>query len=613
MVHVWRARRLAFFSFVVALGCSSKAEEAAPSWPTPRVDLRADVNRNGTVDLDDPTEEQAEDTWDNKHGAIFLANIDDDLHACPVTDASGRALSDVDLPKCNDAANDVVDGEDDLLDLARMKTVPWPEVPKEATGSIAVSTSMVRLFKKTGEEFVLFDPTVATLTAEEIAAGVELAIEGKDVVRDRAVWDGFVDVTFRVSSVAGADGRPAFDEKDTVRLRVAPVLLQHHGTAATTVFATKTGDGEFKTDLGAAVTDAKTEGGLTFLTVPESDPWTQDFFETGFMSMPGAGGVQHAMRVAIRSANIYAPKSAKNPLRPAGRVVWTMFRGKDVAGLQDFDPKSNQDMDSLNSFGNTETIPPYELAGKSWPMGRMLRGSIPSFHPDTKLERIFEAQGYQDPVLIDTSWLLVGHVDETVSFLPKPKASGPRSFALLANDARLAKKMLEDAKAAGHGGEKMFIGKYWVDYATGEEIAAERSIDDVLADVDVMTASAKAAAEVDAQVEILKTATGLADEEIVPIPFLHYEEGGGSIAYQPGTVNGIFIDPTHYAAPDPHGPVIDGKDLMKVAVEKALEPYGAKVFWVEDWDTYHRNAGEVHCGSNLFRVIPSAKWWEAAR
>lgn len=607
-----RARRLALFSFVLALGCSSK-EDDAQSWPAPRVDLRADVNRNGTVDLDDPTEDQAEDSWDAKHGAVFLANIDDDLHACPITDEAGKGLSDYELPKCNDAANDVVDGDDDLLDLARMKTVPWVEVPKTAVGSIAVSTPMVRLFKKGSDgSFVVFDPAAETLTADEIAAGVELAIEGKDVVRDRAAWDGFVDVTFRVT-FAGEGSRPAFDEKDVVRLRVAPVLLQHHGTAATSVFATKVGDdGAFKKDLGAAVADVKLDGGLQLLSVPEQDPWTQDFFETGFMSMPAPGGEQHVMRVVVRSSNIYQPKNTKNPLRPAGRVVFTTFRGKDVAGLQDFDPKANQDMDSLNSFGNTETIPPHEHAGKSWPLGRIIRGSIPSFHPDGVLEKILESQGYQDPVLIDTSWLLVGHVDETISFLPK-SGPGPRSFALLANDARAAKKLLEDAKAAGHGGEKMFIGKAWLDYDTGAEIPAEKTIDEVLADVDVLNASAKAATEVDAQLEIIKSETGLGDDEIVKIPFLHMEEGGGSIAYQPGMVNGIWIDPTHFASPDPHGPVIDGKDIMKDVVEKNLAPYGVKVSWVEDWDTYHRNAGEVHCGSNVFRAIPSAKWWEASR
>src|SRR5512137_608250 len=111
----------------------------------PIVDLRADVNRNGTVDLTDPTEDLNEDTWDAKHGAIFLANIDDDQSRCP------KSGTDVSLAACNDAADEVTNGPDDELDLAPLRTVPWPGAPADAVGSIAVSEKAkphVRLFKK---------------------------------------------------------------------------------------------------------------------------------------------------------------------------------------------------------------------------------------------------------------------------------------------------------------------------------------------------------------------------------------------------------------------------------------------------------------------------------
>ncbi|MBI2388114.1 MAG: protein-arginine deiminase [Deltaproteobacteria bacterium] len=598
--------------FVLA-ACSSKSNDPpAPVWPAPKVDLRADNNRNGTVDLDDPTEDEGEDGWDGRHGAILLANIDDDQRACPTT-----GLTDVDLPSCNDAANDVVDGDDDLLDLARLKTAPWAEVPEGARGTLEISAAaapFVRLFKKGPDGFVAIDPAIELLSSADVAAGVELAIEAKDVVRDKAVWDGFVDVTWRVVFDGTPGGRPAFEASDTVRMRVAPVLLQHHVSPAEKVFTTKildAGSTAFRADLAKAVTAAKTPNGMEALDgVPDRDPWTQDFFETGYMSMPAPGGEQHVVRVAIRSSNIYRD-SLKNPLRPAGKLVFTNLRGKDVAGLQQFDPRSNPDMDSLNSFGNTETIPPFEHAGKKWPLGRIIRGATPSFYPDRSFAALLAAQGVQDPVFVDTSWLFVSHLDETLSFVPAPKPT-QRSFLLLANDARLAKKMLEDAKAAGQGGTKMFLGKYWLD-EEGVESPAEVSIDDVLADPDVMAASAEAAAEVDAQIEVLARETGLTTDEIVPIPFLHSKIYGGSVAYQPGMVNALVLDATHLAAPDPHGPMIEGKDPFQTAVEAALAPHGVSVTWVEDWDGYHRNLGEVHCGSNVMRAIPTAKWWEAAR
>lgn len=582
-------------------------------YPAPVVDLRADNNRNGTIDLDDPSEDLDEDSWNNKHGAIFLANIDDDLSACATRDAAGKTLADVELPNCNDAANEVIDGDDDLLDLARLKTVPWAEVPAEATGSIGISEpDFVRLFKKTPDGFVAIEPG-APLTAAEIAEGVELAIEGKDVVRKLAVWNGYVDITFRVSFAGAPGGRPAFAAEDKVRMRVAPVLLQHHLLAAESVFATNVparAAGLFRADLDKALVDAKVSEPLTAMDVPEYDPWTQDFFETGYMSMPTPAG-QHVIRVAIRSSNIHR-RDARSPLRAAGRVVFTKLRGKDVAGLQEFDPAARRDMDSLNSFGNTETIPPFAHGGRSWPLGRILRGSTPSYYPDKQLAALFEAQGVQQPVLIDTSWLLVGHVDETVSFVAAP-APGPRSFLLLANDPRRAKKLLEDARAGGHGDTKVFVGKSWIDYDSGDEIPAEKTVSELLDDPDLMAASAAAAAAVDGQVEVLARETGVTTAETIPIPFLHWDVFGGSVAYQPGIVNALVLDGTHIAAPDPHGPAIDGGDPFKKDVEASLAAHGISVSWVEDWDAYHRNLGEVHCGSNVFRAIPSAKWWEAVK
>jgi protein-arginine deiminase len=62
------------------------------------------------------------------------------------------------------------------------------------------SSGFVRLFKSDGSgNFTVFNPAADTLSAAEIRAGVELAIEATDIVRDPAVWDGFVDLTFSIT------------------------------------------------------------------------------------------------------------------------------------------------------------------------------------------------------------------------------------------------------------------------------------------------------------------------------------------------------------------------------------------------------------------------------
>jgi protein-arginine deiminase len=580
--------RLSVFVFLsgsVAVGCGSSGSDTPPAQETektPIVVLRADTNRDGVVDESDDADKTA---FTAARGAIFLANIDDDLVACPKT---GK---DVALAACNDAANDTVDGDDDLLDMAPLRTVAWPDAPADATATISASTDKVRIFRKTDAGWVM-QPGDASVGTAEIAAGMELAIEAKDIVRDPAVWDGTVDVTFHVTGTG-------VDKSDVVRLHVAPVLLQHHGQKVERLFATTVSDSgntAFRADLTTAFPK------LESISVPESDQWTQDFFEAGFMSMPAAGG-QHVVRVVFRSANA----GDRDSLRAGGRVVFTLFRGKDVAGVQQFDPKANLDMDSLNSFGNTETIPPFAFGGQSWPLGRIIRGSVPEYHPDASLAKLFDAQQLQKPLLVDTSWLLVGHVDETLSFLAKDGG-----FTLLANDPRLAKTMLEDLVTAGHGDVLMFEGKSFVD-DSGNETPAQKSISGVLADADVMAQSQTAAAAIDGQIATIKDATGLADEDIVRVPFLHEKVYGASIAYQPGTVNGVLLDSAHFASPSPHGPIIDGKDPFKTQLETALGAKGVTVSWVEDWDLYHRLEGEVHCGSNVFREIPTTPWWEVAK
>ncbi len=597
-------------------------DQAGPDLPPPPViDIRADVNRDGVISLDDPSEDEGEETWNQKQGAVFLANIDDDEAKCP------KNGSDIQLAQCNDAANEVIDGQADLLDLARLMVKPWPTAPAEARGYLQLSSpgdSYARLFKKDAQgQFALFDPQKMDFSSEELRKGVELAIEGKDIVRNKSAWDGFLDVTFIVKKNGSLLG------EDKLRLRISPVMTFHHLLPVQTAYVVKAEKPSymipislvFRQDFKKAVDAAKVPQGLVELDVPPEeypgeepiqDPWTQDFFETGYMSMPSAGGEQHVIQVFYRSANVDAPDDTQNPLRIAGRILFTALRGKDKAVVQEFNIKHDVMMDTLNSFGNTETIPPFSTNTESFPLGRLFRGNVTSFHPDENMTRLLEDQGMQPPIYVDTSWLLVGHVDETISFI---KANSPRGWAMLVADPALARTMLENAVSLGYGNTKMFIGKKVDLYQNGKwyEIGAETTIQQVLDDTEIMSASAKAAVKIDAQLQILKKETGITEQEIVRVPALFETVYHGALAYLPDMVNGTYLSDSHFASPDPHGPIIGGKDIFKSKLEELLQPFGVIVDWVEDWDLLHRAEGEVHCGSNSFRQIPKVKWWETGR
>jgi protein-arginine deiminase len=205
-----------------ALGCSSSGGgggggsggggggAGGPATPTSVIDIRADVNRNGTIDLADPTEDELEADWTDKAGAVFLANIDDDEDVCPYDET----MADAQLAQCFDGADDHVNGEADLIDMARIRTLPWPEAPADATGTLSVLSpagadpwQFVRVFRNNAGSWELLPPDYP-LTQAELQSGVELAIEAKDIVRDRAVWDGFVDVKLTVDMTATGDRIP---------------------------------------------------------------------------------------------------------------------------------------------------------------------------------------------------------------------------------------------------------------------------------------------------------------------------------------------------------------------------------------------------------------------
>jgi protein-arginine deiminase len=570
---------------VTSVASSTGSGNPVPEDP---VDLRADTNRDGIVDFTTADDDVGEDDWTADHGAVFLANLDDDQLSCPTN------VSDVQLATCNDAADEVINGPDDLQDLARLATRPWPDVPMTATATVTIASdaaSYVRLFKKTGANYTVYKPG-SVLTSAELEAGIEFAIEGRDIVRKASVWDGLVDVTLTVNGAGNDSG------SDVVRMRVAPAIFRHHLDPVSTYYVSKLATNSslmFRTDLANAAKDANIPG----QELAVSDQWTQDFFETAYTAMPAVGGGgKHVIHLNFRSANY-----SNSKLRAAGKVVFDTLRGKDVGGVHLYDPKHADSMDTLNSFGNLETIPPYTNGGKSWPLGRVIRGGTNTFYPDPSFDAMVSAQGVQGVVYVDTSWLLVAHVDETLSFV---KAQSPRGWVMLVSDPTSAKKMLEEQKAKGFGSTKVFSGLYWADNSL-----AQTTISGILANPDVMNESAWAATQIADQVADVKAETGLTDSELVSVPFLFWQASSYSVAYQPGTVNGAYLSDAVYAAPKPHGPVINGVDLFEAQLSKVLEPFGVKTRFIENWYLYHVLDGEVHCGSNVTRLVPAnTNWWE---
>ncbi len=582
--------------------------------------IGVDADRDGKADPAGAGDRAHRNDFDDKYGAAFLANIDDD-----------------DKNLVRDADDDIVNGDTDLEDLARIALAAWPDAPEGAAGKFgidAVAAPAVRIFKKGADGAwtavagslgacaagpnlpCAQQVTEVTLTTAEVRAGVELGIEARRFrIALSEAWKGNVDVSYKILDKDAVDGKPFTsaatpDGVDHAKLRVAPWVLFGNLSPFDTVWAS-----DDSPTFVAGIAAAAEKGGITFNQIKTwGDQWTQDYFQTAWTAIPGAGGVAKGLRVA--NARPWGRNEGKDSSLP---ITWLKkyYLGPDRGTLEVY--KKKWTGDSFDSHGNHDLIPPYEnpAKGTKFPLGRVVIGSgaLP------EMGAFYDAQEVQGPHLaLKSDWLYVGHIDEFLSYVPAKTARG---WKLLVASSRLARTMLEKAQADGNGAVHMFVGKQRYLGETNVMISAEVSIDAALADVDLMQASQEAQAEIDANVVELKAEIGLTDDEIIELPALFEDLSGYKVAWSPGTVNLLAFN-GHVAHPDPWGPIINGVDMWK---QDLMDRLGSKasglgeggsgldVNFVDDWEYYHILDGEVHCGSNPEASAPfsSVTWWGASR
>ena len=579
---------------MITAGCSSP-DDAQPA-PTPLLDagtsdarhgsvlftmgdLAVDNDRNGVVEPESTSEQQLEDEWNEVHGAVFLANVDDD-------DEDGLG----------DHEDDVLNGPLDLADLAPIRLSGFADVPAGATGTISVdaaSVDRVRLFKRSGDSYELVDAARVDISANELTTGVDFAIEARTFAAslEEGAWTGETDVELRVTA-AGTELT-----RDRVRLRVAPLIFMHNAMDTERIWVSGF-DAPFVQGVKSAAASADIPVEVLRYNAPgyadhEFDPWTQDHFEIGYASMPGPDG-PHVMLVAFRTPRV---------VRTSADVVFVELRGPDVGAVHVHATPYDDETRSLDSTGNWDTVPPHTAHGTSYPLGRVIVGSVPERHPDVVAEAFMEAQRVQPILRVDTSWLSVGHIDELLMFV---KASTPRGWRMLFARPALAVALLEQVQSEGNGQATLHDGKWWW---WGP---ASRTVDQVLADPDLMATNQEDQAILDGIAEQLRDELELTDDDITYMPFLEYAFANGSVAYQPATVN-LLAFGDQLLLPQVFGPLVNGEDVFVRDLNERLGAVGLHTHYVDDWDTYHRNNGEVHCATNVLRVPDDTFWWETGR
>lgn len=536
------------------------SQDQTPSGLDPVYNLTADTNRSGTVDTGG-TDDYGEDTWSAAHGAVMLYNNDDD-------DGGSE----------RDHVNSTVDGAQDALDLATLVVKQIADIQPGSYGQISVDAdtgSYVQVFRYDGGVWSLFDPLSATISAADLAAGnVTFGIESRHYAETATgaagLWSGTATLTLSVK-----DSGDVTLGTDTLQIRTAPFMLATNNCYAQRMYVCNV-DSSFVSDLTAICSGI----GLPITVINNVDRWTQDQFELGFIDVPTGGNP-----VVLNS--------------PRGRELhdyaWDYLLGPDFGCLE----YGSETMNSLNSFGNLECLPPYG----SFPLGRVIVGGGGSRHMEQAITDFLSAQSIQGPVYeLDTSWLAVGHVDEIMSCIP---AANARGWVVAWASPDVALDILQNLHDTGYGSLPVFEGKVG--------LFPETSVDVILNNSSLVSFNDAVQAMLDSLKTQLKTDLGLSDADFVEIPVLFYSESGYACAYTAGAVNWIVVRP-HVIVADQFGPEVSGIDQFEADITAKLAALGLTAHYLDDWYSYHCAMGEVHCGTNVLRTPPAApRWWNTGK
>ena len=476
-------------------------------------------------------------------------------------------------------------------------TVDWNRTPGDdndlTTFTIAAGSKPVKMSLSSGADDVrIWRDGAVVLDAN----GGEVALRQVDgVVTFQAEFKDFL-----------SQGVLTVHEKGSAPMELsltgAPLILNHHLQSSDLVMMMSANYGQGMTNQAMQVAYRENLPDDAFKAFQASsygyDVWIQDEIE--FATLTSTDGVMDVVIDSIRNGQGQAGSGLDN-------VPEDHFEGPDwIVRTWGTGTATGQDY-----FGNLEISPPVTVDGVEYPFGRIYYGHTSGqFAVKEALRSFLDSQKVQKPFVVDTSWLIVGHVDEYQTTIPDP--SSDKGFKFLMADTRIAWELLEaadpDTYLTRYSEPKPYRG-YEID-TIGEFLDDDglRAVNEDVQDI------------LDAELDKFIVELGLEEEDILYVPVLFYEAYSGYdavVATTPGMVNLIVADgvsgtPTLFI-PDPmmRTDVDDTSQDPFIAYMESTLPEGVDVVWMDDWYVYHMGLGEVHCGSNVVRPPAQPEWWVA--
>ncbi|XP_078498938.1 protein-arginine deiminase type-2-like [Lissotriton helveticus] len=549
------------------------------------ISLDVDADRDGIVEKNNPN--KASWTWGPKgQGAILLVNCDKDS---PIS-------------RMRDGDDDIVFGQKDLEDMSRMvlRTRGPEKLPKGYHLLLHITASdsdkiAVFLYQNKMYSHVLGRTNLHYKLRYTGINEKEFFVEGLRF--PDATFPGLVSVSISLleTLMEGIPEAPIYT--DMVTFRMAPLIITPNILEPEEVFVCSVKDNYlFLKEIKSLVSEAHYKISICFEYVNRGDRWMQDEMEFGYIEAP-----HKSFPVVLDS-----PRDGGLKDFPIKELLRSDFGYVSKTALC-------SEVTSLDSFGNLEVSPPVTANGKEYPLGRIIIGtSFPTTNGRrmTKVVRDFlYAQQVQPPVELYTDWLLVGHVDEFMTFVPAPDRKG---FRLLLASPLACFDLFEQKKKEGHGDAAMFQGLETKRY----------TISKILSTDTLRQENAYVQRCIDWNRDILKQELGLTEEDIIDIPALFMLEknekngkaangnalNGKAVSFFPNMVNMIVLR-NELGIPKPYGPLIKETCCLEQKIRSMLLPLELNCTFIDDIVSYHQKLGEVHCGTNVRRKFFTFKWW----
>ncbi|XP_048054928.1 protein-arginine deiminase type-2 isoform X1 [Megalobrama amblycephala] len=564
------------------------------------ISLDVDADRDGVVEKNNPN--KASWKWGpNGYGAVLLVNCD----------------SETTYKKKLDSENNEISKVSDLQDMSKMilRTNGPSQLPEGYKLSMYISQTtsesvrvfrprtnvqkdnvwkykLLKLFLK--DYLMVVGTKKLTQEVPYLGGKTELVFYVEGLRFPDKDFDGLITINLSLLEPSGKDipETPIFTDK--VMFHVSPWIMTPNTLKPVEVYVCSTTDNyKFLKSIKNLVEKSGYKLKIIHEYMNRGDRWMQDEIEFGYIDSP-----HHRFPVVLDS--------------PRDR------------GLQDFPYESllgpdfgyvtrhvlNEEVSSLDSFGNLEVTPPVTVNGKSYPLGRIIIGvAFPTATGGRNMTQVVQdflwAQKVQEPIALYSDWLVVGHVDEFMTFVPAPDR---KKFRLLLASPDAGYKVFKSLQSKGHGKMEMFPG-----------MPEAISVNEILSDKKLQAENRYVQSCIDWNRDVLKKELGLDEEDIIDLPILfkvmeeeEEEEEKKSIpraaAYYPDMVNMIVLG-DQLGIPKPFGPQIKGQCALETEMCSLLEPLGLKCTFIDDFASYHKLLGEVHCGSNVRREPSPFRWW----